>query len=186
MAIRLLTRLVCKPYASNHARPVGSSALTGDSPGWTRGVGPAPRVGSGASGAAVRLAVPGQVPAGEHAADSLAQPRRPAGPAVGPLTVLRARRSRRRRPHRSCTLSSNACGPTRWRQDARRARPAQTTVHPAPPKALAGAHGETMVWHAIVAGGRLRPRLACPPLEVPICGPLNLSHFVARKHWPKS
>src|SRR5262249_40308582 len=164
MAIRLLTRLVCKPYASNHARPVGSSALMGASPGWTRGVGPAPRVGSGTSGAAVRRAVPGQVPAAEPRAASWARPRRPASPAVGPLTVLRERRSRRRRPHRSCPLSRNACGPPRWRPDAPRARPAQTTVHPAPPQALAGAHGETMVWHAIVDGGRLRPRLACPPV----------------------
>jgi len=156
----------------------------GASPGWTRGVGPAPRVGSGASGAAVRLAVPGQVPAGEHAAASWARPRRPASPAVGPLTVLRARRSRRRRPHRSCTLSSNACGPTRWRQDATRARPAQTTVHPSPPKALAGAHGETRVLHAIVDGGRLRPRLACPPLEVPTRG--QGAHIWAARSWHRA
>ena len=85
-------------------------------------------------------------------------------PRSDPMTSLQVQRSRRRRPHRSCPLSRNACGPPRWRPDAPRARPAQTTVHPAPPQALAGAHGETRVWHALVDGGRLHPRLACPPV----------------------
>src|SRR5262249_28521260 len=140
------------------------------------------QAGHGAWG--LRRAVPGHVPAGEHAAASWARPRRPAGPTVGPLTVLRARRSRRRRPHRFGTLSSNACGPPRWRQDATRARPAQTTVRPSPPQALAGAHGETRVLHAIVDGGRLRPRLACPPLEVPTRG--QGAHIWAARSWHRA
>src|SRR5215471_17737078 len=125
-------RLVCKPYASNHARPVCSSSRMDASPGLTRCVGP-------------------------------------------------AQRSRRRRPHRSCTLSSNACGHTSLRQDATRARPARTTIPLSPPTALAVAHGETMVLHTVVDGGRLRPRLACSPPEVPTRG--QGAHILAARSW---
>ena len=76
----------------------------------------------------VRLAVPGRVPAGEHPADRVARPWRPEGPAVGPMPSLQARRSIRRRPHSSCTLSGNACGPPRVREGSTRAHPARTTV----------------------------------------------------------
>ena len=165
----------------NHARPVGSSSLMGASPGLTRCVVHAQRVGHGARGSAVRLAVPGRVPAGEHAADRLARPWRPEGPAVGPMPSLQARRSIRRRPHRSCTLSGNACGPPRVREGSTRAHPARTTVPPSPPKALAVAHGETMVRRAVVDGGRLLPRLACPPPEVPTRG--QHAHISAAHPW---
>ena len=102
-------------------------------------------------------------------------------PRSGPMTSLQAQRSRRRRPHHSCTLSSNACGHTRLRQDATRARPARTTIPLSQPTALAVAHGETMVLHAVVDSGRLRPRLACPPPEVPTRG--QGAHILAARSW---
>ena len=158
--------------------------LMGANPDLTQCVVHTQRVGHGARGSAVGLAVPGHVPAGEHAADSLTQPRRPEGPAVGPRTSLQARRSIRRRPHSSCPLSSNACGPTRLRQDATRGRPARTTVPRSQPKALAGAHGEIMVLRAVVDVGRLRPRLACPPSEMPTRG--QSAHISAARSWHRA
>src|SRR5262245_43654600 len=41
-----------------------------------------------------------------------------------------------------------------------------------------------MVLHAIVDGGRLRPRLACPPLEVPTRG--QGAHIWAARSWHRA
>ena len=158
-----------------------SSSIMGASPDLPRCVVHTQRLGHGTRGSAVCLAVPGHVPVGEHAADSLTQPRRPEGPAVGPRTSLQARRSIRRSPHSSRTLSSNACGHTRLRHDATRGRPARTTVPRSQSKALAGAHGEIMVLHAVVDVGRLLPRLACPPSEMPTRG--QGAHISAARSW---
>ena len=126
--------------------------------------------------------MPGRVPAGEHPADRVARPWRPEGPAVGPMPSLQARRSIRRRPHSSCTLSGNACGPSQGEEGGLDAgSPCPDDGTSSPPKALAVAHGETMLLRAVVDVGRLLPRLACPPPEVPTRG--QRAHISAAHPW---
>jgi hypothetical protein len=122
-------------------------------------------VGPGVRGSAGHLAVPpgagGRAPCRQVGTTAAAR-----GPSGGPLASLQARCSIRRGQHRSCTLSSTACGPPRVRHGATRAHAARMTISPHS-QGYALAHCETRLRRAVVDGGRLLPRLACPLPEVP-------------------